>query len=248
MTTIRIPSFERRLLQSVREEIAAGPVKAWPPQSLQLCLDVVRKMRENTADMRRLLEQELADGVEARSFSRHDSPLLPATDDHLAQVRELVERLSAPADAASESLAAELRLLQQTIQAFRDLLAEALARASQAPRPVDWGRARAAEEAHAQAAGPAAPTPDDPHAQPAAATGKEAADPAAFPRVGTPEWSRMNRRRAELIRKDIRGELTAGERDEYETLQRLSLAALEASFPRYGDGEARDNSREASGE
>jgi hypothetical protein len=150
MTALMIPSFERRLLQTVREEVAAEPVNAWPPQSLRLCLDLVRNMRENTADMRQVLEQVLADGVEAHSFHRDYSPLLPATDDHLAQVRELVERLSEAADAAPESLAAELRLLQQKIQAFRDLLAEALSRASAAPRQVDWGRVRAAEEAHAR--------------------------------------------------------------------------------------------------
>src|SRR5262249_15336740 len=113
MTTLMIPSFERRLLQSVREEIAVEPVSTWPPQSLRLCLDLVRKMRENTADMRQVLEQVLADGVEAHSFHRDNSPLLPATDEHLAQVRELVERLSAAEDAASKSLASELRLLQQ---------------------------------------------------------------------------------------------------------------------------------------
>jgi hypothetical protein len=248
MTTLMIPSFERRLLQMVREEVAAEPVHAWPPQSLQLCLDVMRKMCENTAHVCQVLEQVLADGVEARSFTRNYSPLLPTTDDHLANIRELVERLSAAEDPASESLAAVLRLLQQETKAFRDLLAEALSRASEASQPVDWGRVRAAEEAHALAASPAAPTPDDRHAPPPAATGQDAPDRAAFPRVGTPEWGRMNRRRAELIRKHIRGELTAGERDEYETLQRLSLAALEASFPRYGDGEPRDDSREASRE
>ncbi len=60
-----------------------------------------------------------------------------------------------------------------------------------------------------------------------------------FPRAGTPEWARMNRRRAELIRKHIRGELSATEHAEYERLQRLSLAALEASLPGYDADAAR---------
>jgi hypothetical protein len=60
-------------------------------------------------------------------------------------------------------------------------------------------------------------------------------DHRAFPQVGTPEWGRMNQRRAELIRKSLRGELSEGERQEYETLQRLSLAAVEATFPRQDD-------------
>jgi hypothetical protein len=60
---------------------------------------------------------------------------------------------------------------------------------------------------------------------------------AAFPAVGTPEWGRMNRKRAELIRKKLRGELTEPERRQYEWLQRQSLQALNASFPRNGQVE-----------
>ena len=150
MPTLLIPSFERRLLQTVTEEVAAGPVREWPEQSLRLCLDLLRKMRENAANLRRGLEDVLAEGVEARSFTRDYGPVLPAAEDHLARVRELAGRLSPAKDGASESLAAELRLLGQEVQAFRDLLAGALSRASEPPRPVDWGRVRAAEEAHAR--------------------------------------------------------------------------------------------------
>ncbi len=63
-----------------------------------------------------------------------------------------------------------------------------------------------------------------------------------FPRTGTPEWGQMNRRRAELIRKNLRGELSPAEREEYERLQRLSLAALESSLPGYDAGETSSKS------
>jgi hypothetical protein len=62
--------------------------------------------------------------------------------------------------------------------------------------------------------------------------------PVDFPQVGTEEWGQMNRRRAELIRKEIAGLLTAEERVEYEQLQRWSLARLEAAFPRQPGGGA----------
>jgi hypothetical protein len=52
-----------------------------------------------------------------------------------------------------------------------------------------------------------------------------------FPSVGTPEWGEMNRRRAELIRKKLRGQLTEEEREQYEWLQRRSLEALDAACP-----------------
>jgi len=73
-----------------------------------------------------------------------------------------------------------------------------------------------------------------------------AGENAAFPRMGTAEWGEMNQKRAELIRKKIRGELSDSELQEYETLQRLSLSAVEASFPRQGDVQREDNA-EANG-
>jgi hypothetical protein len=56
-------------------------------------------------------------------------------------------------------------------------------------------------------------------------------DKSEFPAIGTPEWGQMNRRRAELIRKKLRGELNEAEWNEYERLQRRSLEALDSAFP-----------------
>lgn len=53
-----------------------------------------------------------------------------------------------------------------------------------------------------------------------------------LPEIGTPEWSRMNQRRAELIRKKNRQGLSPDEQVEYERLQRLSHKTLETRFPR----------------
>ena len=55
---------------------------------------------------------------------------------------------------------------------------------------------------------------------------------ADFPQVGTKEWGEMNRKRAELIRKMLRGELSLDERELLETLQRRSREELERAFPR----------------
>ena len=147
MTTLMIPSFERRLLETVREEVAVRPIHEWPPHSLRLCLGLVAGVSENVAKGRGLLEARLADGVEALSFARDYGPFLSDLDEQLVGVRELLDRLSVT-DATSERFAAALRSLEQETRVFRDLLAEALSRASEAPRPVDWGRVRAAEEAH----------------------------------------------------------------------------------------------------
>jgi hypothetical protein len=150
MTTLTIGSLERRLLQTLGEEVAVEPVHQWPQQSVELCLDLLRRMHANTARVRQGLEELLANGVEARSFARDTGPLLAIVDEQIASVRALVERLSPARDAASETLEVELRRLQQETQALRDLLAEALSRASEPPRPVDAERVRAAEEAHAR--------------------------------------------------------------------------------------------------
>jgi hypothetical protein len=150
MTTLTKPSLERRLLGTVRDQVAAEPVRQWSEQSLRLCLDFLRKLRENASEMHQALEKDLADGVEARSFARDGGPILIDLDERIALVRELVEALSPAQGAAIESLVAELRWLQRENKATRDLLAEALSRASEPPRPVDWERVRAAEEAHAR--------------------------------------------------------------------------------------------------
>jgi hypothetical protein len=67
------------------------------------------------------------------------------------------------------------------------------------------------------------------------------AEAQAFPRPETPAWGLMNRKRAELIRKKISGQLNRDEQREYERLQRLSLEALERAFPRNGAGEPEEN-------
>jgi hypothetical protein len=145
-----IPPFERRLLRTVREGVAADPVvREWPSQSLDLCLDVLRRIRKSTVDTRLALENQLAEGVEARAFGAAYGQYLPTAEEHVAIVRELVEALSPGEDAASQSLLSELHVLEEENKALRDLLAEALARASEPLRPADWNRIRAAEEAHA---------------------------------------------------------------------------------------------------
>jgi hypothetical protein len=53
-----------------------------------------------------------------------------------------------------------------------------------------------------------------------------------FPAPGTPEWGRMNQRRAELIHKRNLQGLSPDEQVEYERLQQLSHEALETAFPR----------------
>jgi hypothetical protein len=150
MTTLTIPSLERRLLHTVGEEVAAEPVGRWPEQRLGLCLAVLREVREYTARGHRALEKLLGEGVEARSFARDAGPALAITEDNLAKVRGLLGLLSPGDEAAAAGLAAELRLLEQELGAFHDLLAEAVSRSSEAPRPVDWAHVRAAEEAHAR--------------------------------------------------------------------------------------------------
>ncbi len=90
----------------------------------------MREIRASTVDMRQTLEEELADGVEARSFVRIYGPFLAAADEHVALVRELIESLSLAEDVASQNFLASLRLLEQENRAFRDLLAKALAQAS----------------------------------------------------------------------------------------------------------------------
>jgi hypothetical protein len=148
MTTLTLP-FNRRLFKAVEEQAATEPVRTWPQGTLQSALGVLQQIRASAVDMRRELENELGSGVEPRLFIRTYSEVLPMADQQVADIRDLLDSLSPAEDPSSASLVAELRLHAQEAQTFRDLLAEALAHASEPPRPVDWDRVDAAGEAYA---------------------------------------------------------------------------------------------------
>jgi hypothetical protein len=147
MTTLTKPSLDRRFLQAVREQVAAEPVRGWDQRDIELCLDFLRKLRKNATDMRQALEEALAEGVEAGSFVRDAGPSLHDLDQRIELVQELVDSLSLAKDAAIDSLVAELRLLDRENRATRDLLAEALARASEPPLPIDWDQLKRGSDA-----------------------------------------------------------------------------------------------------
>jgi hypothetical protein len=140
MTTLTVSSLGLRFLQSARDEVAAKPVHEWSEEEIQLCLSLFRKIRESAADAREEVEEKLDRGVEARSFVHEYARFLPSAEEHQALIRELVQTLSQAEDAASERLAAELRLLEQEDRALRDLLTDALSRASGPLPAIDWDR------------------------------------------------------------------------------------------------------------
>ncbi len=53
----------------------------------------------------------------------------------------------------------------------------------------------------------------------------------SFPVPGTPEWDKMNQRRAELIHKKVYSSLTAEEEAEFEYLQRRTREAVNTAYP-----------------
>jgi hypothetical protein len=129
MTALTSPAVVRQLLQTVEEQAAAEPVQA---------LVHLRALRANAVAMRRELNEVLAGGVEARSFGLTCGHMLPETVERIATVRRLIDALSSENGTAVKELVAELRLVDQENTAFRDLLAEALAKASQPFPAADW--------------------------------------------------------------------------------------------------------------
>lgn len=140
MTTLTVPSLEQRLLHTVKEEAEAKSVRDWPPESVDLCLLLLQQLRERTVNMHRALQEMLANGVEARSLARDGAAILAAVEDNAADIRELTGKLASLDDVASARLLAALRSLEKEEKAFRDLLAEALARVSTPPPAMDWER------------------------------------------------------------------------------------------------------------
>lgn len=140
MTTLTAPSLERRLLRTVREEVEAKSVREWPEETVELCMVLLWEIRRRTAGMLRTLEQILAEGVEARSFVRDAAPLLAIEEENAASIDEIINTLSSSEDPASAKLLTVVRSLEKEEKAFRDLLAEALARVSVPPPAMDWDR------------------------------------------------------------------------------------------------------------
>ena len=105
MTTVMMPP-EGELLRAVREGVEAEPepVRTWPQRSFQLCLDLLRRIRESAGEARQALAEELAAGVEARSFARTYGEFLPAADEFVTMVQELREFLSPLEDPPSQRL------------------------------------------------------------------------------------------------------------------------------------------------
>jgi hypothetical protein len=121
----------------------------------------MQRLRENAVNVRAMLEILLAEGGEARSLATTLNPYLLDFEESLATIQgttQMGRSLQADPEigqwpqfeAQIGSFMAEMLLLEQELQATRDLLATVLARASQPPPPIDWDRVQAAEEAYAR--------------------------------------------------------------------------------------------------
>jgi hypothetical protein len=150
MPTVVMPSAERWFLQTFREEITREPLHAWPPQSLRLYLKVLGKLRQETADARTALEEQLASGVEARSFVQNFGQHIEAAANQLTIVRDIITDLSATDDVPARELLVEFRSLEQESAALHKLLEQAATLASAAHHPVDWARIQESEQAYAR--------------------------------------------------------------------------------------------------
>ena len=142
MTTLT-PVLQRRLLLAVGDAIANDGFE----ETIRLGMGIVRELRDSVARMRREFEDELAQGVEARSFTLSYAPILSAADEYLLSLRGLLKQLSGAEGTKGEGFLAELRLLEKDNTAFRDRMAEALSLASKSPGPVDWQRLRQESDA-----------------------------------------------------------------------------------------------------
>jgi len=143
MTALTSPTLQRRVLQVVSEAVANDRFG----EAIRLGVGIVHEFRESVARMCREFDDDLAKGVEARSFVRTYGQLLRDTDELLVQLGRLLEEIAGAEGTAAESFVTEMRLLEEDTGAFRVRLAEALSLASQPPVPVDWDRLKEESDA-----------------------------------------------------------------------------------------------------
>jgi hypothetical protein len=144
MTTLQFPSLERRLLHTLTNEVTSS-VKDWPPQSFEVCLKLLRQLKESISVSRRNMVDVLADGIETRTLISFISMRLPVIDETISDIHLMVRAL-AIIDSPDEikALVEEARDLEKEAQRFRDFLAKVFSDASQPSEPVDWVRVEAA--------------------------------------------------------------------------------------------------------
>jgi hypothetical protein len=144
MTTLTTPRLQHSLLQTVGEAVR----KDGHEENVRLGVGIVRELRDSVARMRQEFEDELARGVEARSFALSYGEIFSAAEDHLLSLRGLLKELSGDIKGTTEeSFVKELRLLEHENIAFRDRMAEALSLASKPPRSLDWERLKQESDA-----------------------------------------------------------------------------------------------------
>jgi hypothetical protein len=131
------------------------PINQWTRPEIERYFEDVGNGHRSAVNLRRALERTLSGGVETRALARDFPKFLAVVERQLTVIGDMIERLPPMITAAPESLASglrsaesELRSVKDELQACHDLLHEALALASQPPRPFDPERARAAQEAY----------------------------------------------------------------------------------------------------
>ena len=89
----------------VGEAVANDPVE----ENIRLGVGVVHELRESVARISRQFEHDIAEGIEARSFTSSHGPALVAVEEHQVQLGRLLETLAGSERTAAESFVAELR-------------------------------------------------------------------------------------------------------------------------------------------
>jgi hypothetical protein len=151
MTTIAIPTLQNRVLDIVSNEIDAQPALAgWTYQTVKIFVSLVDALTEYATEWQSALEDELADGVEARSFAQRYAGELPKWKRTVERLEALVVRLGPATTPPVSDLKAELSRAKTVAEAVHDLLYDTLRLATEQPRPMDLERVRASEEAYAR--------------------------------------------------------------------------------------------------
>jgi hypothetical protein len=144
MPTLTVPSLEGRLLTWINELTVSTPTE----DSLRWAADLIAQLREYTTETRLFIEAKLSDGSEARSVLREIEPIHLELVNAAERIGTLTQSLQEEGKPATKSLLEELHGLEREQQQLIAFLNETIALAAQAPRPVDWKRIQAAEDAY----------------------------------------------------------------------------------------------------
>jgi flavin-binding protein dodecin len=148
-----VATFETAIAAGTAESLdrAFASVEELSAEDVQSALDVCDFIQTRFRKARESIESALCQGVDAKAFAAKYERAVGTLDSVMGAVSRVLERLKGGRlPVRGEELISRYQNLNAVLANLRQFLLEALSRAKNPLRPIDWQRVREVEEAYAR--------------------------------------------------------------------------------------------------